>query len=819
MSVTFFKLSIRNLLKNKVFSWINLLGLSAGMAISFLMFEFVNFELSYDRFNKNAERIYRVCNDRYQNGKLILHGVSTYSAVSVAMKADFPEISEYTRIASAKSVVISGNGKHIGDLRELDVENSFLTIFSYPLEAGEKNTALSEPNQIVITKSLAKSLFSVTDNQLASLLGKFISLGTNPTLIKITGVCKDPPENSHLQFDFLISYITFYKGKDPFPEAQYAFTGSQYWQYILLNPNVNPKLLEAKFDDFAIRHFQGNKLSGNMEKFYLQPLVKAHLYSDFQYEIGNTFNGTTVWELFILAIFLLAIAWSNYINLAIAKSMDHCKTIALRKLLGASHFQQIAQLFTESLIINTLSLLIALMIVLIVQGYFNTLVNHNLSLSNLFNISTTSNNLTAFLFLVLIAGVFISGFYPSFVLRSINIPSVLKAKYVAGLKGTFFRKTLIVGQFTLAIILISSTIIIVQQMRFVGEQNLGFNKSQLLIIDPPILSKWDSFLLRKQNTFVIETKKLPGVLGAAFSWNVPGDELHRNYDARTIDLPSFGNLTVNRNGISSEFISVYQIKELAGRIFDLNDYRAVGIPNKVVILNEAAIKLFGFKSPVDAIGHKISVHGGEYETVGVISNFYQQSLHYPIEPTIFYPASGVFDPFSIKVDRTNIKETIDGIKRIYNEIFPGNLFKYYFLEDKFNRQYAEDELLEKSLKIFSIPAILIACVGLLGLSLYIMVQRTKEIGIRKVLGASKMSIILTLAMPFMRLVLIAILIGLPFSWVIMHKWLQSFVNHIDISPLVFIYSAFAALVTAFFTISIQIVMAASANPVNSLRSE
>lgn len=814
-----FSLALRNLMKSKVFSFINVLGLSVGMAASFLIFEFVNFELSYDHFNRNAERIYRVCNDRYQNGKLIQHGVSSYSAISVAMKADFPEICDYTRIIPARYVMIGYNGKNIGDQRQLVVENSFLTMFSYPLEIGDVKTALLAPYDIVLTESLAKKLFNVTHDNLASILGKGISLGKNPTLFNITGICRDIPENSHLQFDFLTSYITLYKGKDVFIHAEYDFTDSRCWHYIMLKPNVNYKPLEAKFSDFSEHHFQGNKISGSIEKFYLQPLLKAHLYSDFEYEIGDTFSATTVWGLFIIAIFILAIAWTNFINLSIAKSMHHSREVALRKLLGASRFQLVVQLMAESVIVNVLSLLIALIAVGFGQSYFNGLVNHNISLFDFVGSTSGGNTFTALLLILFLLGVFISGFYPAFVLSSINLISVLRGKLATGMKGLFLRKTLIVGQFALTIVLVSSSIIIYQQMRFVREQDLGFNKSQLLILDGPILTDWDSTLLPKQNAFLIEIKRMPGVLGAAFSWRVPGDELERDYDVRMSDQPGKVHFTMNGNGISSDFISVYQTKALAGRVFASNDYRAAGIPNRIVILNYSAINRLGIKSPADAIGRQISIAGREYEIVGVMSDFYQQSLHHPIEPTIFYPASGVFDPFSIKVDQHNLKATVDAIKRTYDAIFPGNLFKYYFLDEKFNRQYADDMLFEKSFKIFSVLAILIACLGLLGLSLYTTVQRTKEIGIRKVLGASVTSVTWLLAMSFMRLVLIAILIASPVSWFIMHKWLQNFVSRIDISPWVFIASALFALVTAFFTISIQTVGAALANPVNSLCSE
>jgi len=815
----YFRLAVRNLIKHKVFTFINIVGLSAGMTATFLIFEFVNFELSYDHFNKNAERIYRVCNDRYQNGKLIQHGVSTYSGISVAMKGDFAEISDYTRIRPGSRVVVGYNGKSVDDQRQLVVENSFLTMFSYPLEVGDEKTALMAPYEIVLTESLAKKIFNVSKDNLASVLGKSLSLGQNPTPFKITGICEDVPENSHLQFDFLTSYITLYKGKDVFLNAEYDFTDSHYWHYIMLKPGVNYKLLETKFADFSARHFQGNKMSGSIEKFYLQPLLKTHLHSDFDYEIADTFSATTVWGLFIVAIFVLAIACTNYINLSIAKSMDRSKEVALRKLLGASRIQLSAQLVVESLIINVLSVLIALTTVGFAQSYFNKLINHNLSLTYFVSASAGSDTLALLLLVLFLTGTFFSGLYPGFLISSSNFSLVLRGKRIGTMKGVFLRKALIVGQFVVTIVLVNGSILTYQQMRFVSEQDLGFNMSELLVISAPILSKWDSTLLPKQNAFVSEMKRIPGVTGAAFSWQVPGEELSRKYDIRLLDQPGIYHFTMSCNGVSPDFIRVYQTKMLAGRLFNIGDYRSIGIPNRNVILNRAAINLLGMKSPDDAIGRKISVGGGEYDVVGAVSDFHQQSLHYAIEPTIFYPATGLFDPFSIRVDYHNLRATIKSIKATYDVIFPGNLFKYYFLDEKFNRQYGDDMLFDKSFKIFSMLAILIACLGLLGLSLYTTVQRTREIGTRKVVGASVTSIVALLTISFMRLVLIAIFIATPISWYIMHKWLQNFASRIDISLWVFIASALLALVTACCTISIQTVKAALANPVNALRAE
>ncbi|HMH33855.1 MAG TPA: ABC transporter permease [Puia sp.] len=815
----YMKIAWRNLVKNKLFSLINVLGLSIGIAASLLIFEYVSFELSFDQFNKNAGNIYRIYNDRFQDGKLIQHSTITYSAVSKAMHAEFPEIIDYTRVLHGDKEIIISNGKKLGEQKELLVENSFLTIFSYRLLAGDPKTALSEPNTLVVTQSLAKKLFNAGDNDLASVLGKNIIIGNSSTLLKITGVCSDVPANSHLQFDLLRSYISVYAGGHSWKEADFGFTQPVFWHYIILKPGINYKDLEAKFAGFSQRHFDGNKVSGSVEKFYLQPLLRAHLYSDFEYEIGHTASATVVWGLFIIASLIMIIAWINYVNLATAKSMERAKEVGVRKVAGATKQQLVIQFMTESFIINLFSFVIAMVIIAFVQGRFNALVNQQLSLSDLFGKSLGGYSFSALLLVLILSGIFLSGFYPSFMLCSFKPVLVLKGKFINTLKGVILRKVLVVWQFTITIALIISAVVVYKQIRFVSEQNLGFNMSQILVINNPELIELDTTLLRKKNVFIAEIKKIPGVSGSAFSWSVPGDELGRHFEIRASDLPGSTHYSIQFDGISPDFISVYQMKMLAGRPFLNTDYTSRGVYLYKVILNSAAIKMLGFKSPENAIGRQVWLGEGEYDIVGIVSDFHQKSLHYPIEPTVFLPAEGYSGPFSVKIDPHHPSATINAIKQNYDTIFPGNLFNYYFLDQKFNQQYSSDQLFGKVFTIFSGLAIFIACLGLFGLSIFATLQRKKEIGIRKVLGASVGSIFMMLSTDFIGLVLLAILIASPIAFYIMHIWLQNFVSQIQISWWIFIGSASVAVIIAFLTISFQSVKAALANPVKSLRSE
>ncbi|HEV8508761.1 MAG TPA: ABC transporter permease, partial [Chitinophagaceae bacterium] len=403
----YFKTAMRNLMKNKIFSVINIAGLSVGTAACLLVLQYVSFELSYDQFNKNAADIYRVYNDRYQNGKLIQHTTQTYSAIGEAMHNDYPEVINSTRVIK-EGAILSYNTKKIGGQTLLLVDNPFLVMFSYKLLTGDPATALKEDNTTVISQSLAKKIFGI-DNHFEVLIGKVISAGTGAPL-KITGVAVDAPKNSHLQFDLLAPNNTLGWTKG------YEFTAAAFQIYLQVKHGTRYKALEAKFSAFSDRYFHGSKVSGSVEKFYLQPLLKAHLYSDFQDDIAKTGSAAAVWGLLLIAVLIIAIAWINYINLATAKSMERAKEVGIRKVAGATRNQLIRLFLSESLIINFLALLLAFFLVILFQGGFNRLVQTQLSLSGLFEKEWNNYSIAVSLIGLIVAGIFASGLYPSFVL-------------------------------------------------------------------------------------------------------------------------------------------------------------------------------------------------------------------------------------------------------------------------------------------------------------------------------------------------------------------------------------------------------------------
>jgi len=819
MIKNYLKTSFRNLMKNKIFTFINIAGLSIGMAACLLILQYVSFQLSYDQFNRNAGDLYRVYNDRYQNGKLIQHGTITYSAIGKAMQDDFPEVINHARIVPSGKNIITYKDKKIGEQEVLFADNSFLTMFSYPWIAGDATTALKEPHTAVLSEAAARKIFDLKDNNFGNITGRLFIMSRDSTPYKVTGILKDIPENSHLQFDILASYVTLYSGTNSWKESDYDFTDSDFWHYVQLKHGVDYKALQAKFPAFSQRHFQGNKVSGSDEKFFLQPLSKAHLYSDFEYEIGNTDSAVVVWGLLIIAALIIVIAWVNYINLATSRSVERAKEVGIRKVSGATKSQLVKQFLTESLILNIIALVLALVIIFLVQNNFNNLVAHKLSLSYLLQKGLNGYNIAIALVALIVAGIFVSGFYPAFVLSSFRPILVLKGKFTSSGKGILLRKSLVISQFAITVILLIGSFVVYKQIRFVNEQSLGFNLSQVLAVRPPELTGWDSTFIDRENTFTEELKSIPGITGAATSWNLFGGETGRSFNVRRSDQDATVHLTMRHTGISLGYVDLYQIKLVAGRDFEPADFNPDFGKLHNILLNESAVKLLGYASPADAIG-KIMMRGDrKWEIIGVINDYHQKSLRYPIEPTMLMPAYSTNSNISIKVNPQHLPATIAAIKAKYDLFFPGNLFDYSFVDERFNAQYRNDQLFGKIFALFSGFAIFIASLGLLGLSLFATTQRTKEIGVRKVLGASVSNIVFLLSKDFIKLVIIAFIVAAPVAWYIMYRWLQDFAYRITIPWWIFIVAGLLAVLVALATISLQSIKAAVANPVKSLRTE
>ncbi|HZY37644.1 MAG TPA: ABC transporter permease [Mucilaginibacter sp.] len=816
MIKSYFKTAWRNLWKNKVFSLINILGLSLGMAACLLILQYVNFELSYDHFNKNAKNIYRVVNDRYQNGKLIQHGTITYSAIGKAMQDDYPEVVNHSRLVPGGQQIFIYKDQKIPKVPVLFVDNSFLSMFSYPLLAGDNINALTEARTVLLTAKLARKIFKGDD--FSQYVGKPVTIGQDSIPFKVTGILADVPENSLLQFDALQSYPSLYRSFG-YKQSDYDFTDSDFWHYVQLRDGTDVAAFDAKLAAFSQRHFQGNKISGSVEKFYLQPLLDAHLYSDTEYEIATTGSKTVVWGLLIIALFIISIAWVNYINLATARSVERAKEVGVRKVTGATQGQLIRQFLTESLLVNVMALGIALVLVAFFQNFFNELVSNHLSLSYLFKKGLGGYVISIGLVVVILTGVFISGFYPAFVLSSFKPILVLKGRFSSSKRGAFLRKGLVIGQFAITVVLIIGSFVVYKQIKFMNEQKLGVNMDQLLVVSGPALVKQDTTFVTRTNALVAEMDQIPGVKNAATSFWVPGNEMGRNFNIRAQEGDQNTHYTMRFDGVSRDFLKTYGMQLVAGRDFEPTDYNPDYNKLNNIILNQNAVTTLGYKSPQAALG-RIMLNGTKKWTiVGVVADYHQKSLRYAIEPTMLQPAVNIQSQISIKMDTKNVTQTVAQIKAKYQSFFPGNLFDFAFLDQQFNDQYKNDQLFGKAFSIFGGFAIFIACLGLLGLSLFATIQRTKEIGVRKVLGASVSNIVLLLSKDFVKLVVIAIFIAGPVAWYVLHNWLQSFAYRTDISWWIFALAGLSAIIVALVTISFQAVKAAASNPVKSLRSE
>ena len=818
MLKNYLKVAFRNLWKYKGFSAINIAGLAIGMAACLLILQYVSFKLSYDQFNKNAKNIYRVVNDRYQQGKLIQHGTITYSGVGKAMNDDYEDVVENTKLRPSGGVIIRYNDKKLTEDSVLFVENSFFSMFSYPLVAGDKRSVLKNPYTVILSERLARKIFEYRGNDFSQFVGKLLTIQKDSMPYKIDGICRDVPQNSHLQFNLLTSYQTIISGWG-WKEADYNFTQSDFWHYVRLKPGANYTDINEKLDAFSKKHFQGNKISGSDEKFYLQPLSKAHLYSDFEYEIGSTGSSTVVWGLLVIALFIIAIAWVNYINLATARSVERAREVGIRKVVGGQKKQLIFQFMTESVLVNIIAILLAWLIVVVIQGRFNELLQTNLSLSYLFTKGFSGYSILIGLIGIVTAGIFFSGLYPAFVLSSFKPIMVLKGKFSSSGKGIVFRKALVIGQFSITVALIIGSMVVIRQLRFMSNKELGFNMDQVLLIDPPQLTERDSTFESKVNSFKEELKQLPAIKNAATSWSVPGGDIGRSFNVRQADSATTNRFTVRHTAVDYDFLNLYGVKLLAGRNFTPADLNADWEKLHNTILNRSAVKLLGFSSPEAAIGKAILSGDKRWDVIGVVEDYHQKSLRYPLEPIRFMPAYSTNSVISVKMGATDVSKTIDAIKRTYESFFPGNLFDYTFLNERFNRQYQNEQLFGKAFGIFSTLAIIVAGLGLFGLAMFSTIQRTKEIGVRKVLGASIPDILVLVSKDFLLLVVIASVIAFPVAWYAMNSWLENFAYRININWWVFAAAGLSALFIAMITVSVQALKAAVANPVKSLRTE
>ena len=815
MFLLFLKTAFRNLMKRKGYAALNIFGLAIGMASCLLIFKYVAYERSYDRFQKKSGQVYRVQLDDYQNGTLAVKEASNYAALAPALKQDFPEVEEATRFF-ATHMLLSNEGRNIrfNEHKIYYAEPSFLNLFDVRLLEGDEKTALLGPDKIVITENMAKKYFGETDA-----LGKMIGWRNYGRIVSlvVTGVCRDYPKNSHINFSGLVSYNSFSEINGTLTQKDDPVENSWFWTdfytYIRLKPGSDWRALQTKLPAFAEAHV--NKLPENVANhdhsvFQIIPLQDIHLYSHYSEEAEPSGDGKSVAFLFMIGFFILGIAWINYINMATARSLERAREVGVRKLLGAVRQDLIAQFMMESFLINLLAFIIAVIISLLLIKPFIGITGR--PLGDLFNIPRPYALAFGGLFLT---GSFISGIYPAFVLSGFHPVTVLKGLFKNSGKGLWLRKGLIVGQFATSILLISGTIIIYRQVQFMRKQNLGVDIDRTIVLNGAE-SVPDSVFQSVYQPFKNEVLRVPGIKHMAASSNVMGQEILWSTNWKSLHGRKLGAVNIYHMGIDYDFIPVFGLHMVTGRNFSKE------FPNdqKTAILNVSAVRAMGFHSPEEALHETIiSMNDDTLRVTGVVADFHQEGLQKEITPLVFFLNRRARNAFSIKIDPAQASTTIATIKKVWDRYFPADPFQYFFLDEFFNRQYDENKRFGDVFGIFSFLAIVIACIGLLALSAYNVLQRTKEIGIRKVLGASLRDLVLILSKDFLLLVLIAFVLAIPVSVWAMERWLQSFAYRIQISWWIYALAGIISFLIALLTISFQAIKAAMANPVDSLRTE
>ena len=818
----YLKIAYRNLLKNKVFSLINILGLAIGMAACLLILRYVVFESSYDSFHRQGNRLYRVALQSSIFGNATDVSVANHPGVGRTLQQDFPEVTNFTRLfpisiwIETLAVQIPGGGREETYIEEnaYVADTSFLSLFSFPLLEGDPASALRERNTVVLTAATAQKYFGTTD-----VVGRTLYMDGDDEAMPITGVLADIPENTHLHFDMLVSAATM-SGLDANSEAQFNWKWPEFYTYVQLAPGTDPAALEAKFPAFIDRHMGAIEEQYKFTtRFFLQPVADIHLQSNYLKEIKSNNSQTIVTFLLLIGCLIVLIAWVNYVNLSTAKATERAREVGIRKVAGAHRRELIIQFLLESLFINGVAILLAMVIVHLVWPYFQQLTGR--SLDNTFGWwlqAPFSLILLGFLFV----GTLLSGLYPAFILSAFRPLQVLKGKlYHAGSSRSgrriTLRQGLIVFQFLVSIVLMAGTLGAYQQLRYMRNQSLGFDQEQLLIVKAPSLR--DSTFIDKSDALKTEWQQNATVGEITLSSEIPGKEIKAPTDFRRASGSSEDLKVTYVVGVDEDFLPTYNMQLVAGRFFDKNRPADEG----KVVLNEQAVALLGYTSPEEALGQRVYVwRGGDFEgeIIGVLANYHQRSLDNAYDPILmlnddFFPNNY----FSLKVNTDDLGQTIDHIEAEYARFFPNNPVEYFFLNDFFDQQYRADQRFGQIFTLFAVLAIFIACLGLFGLATYTAQHRTKEIGIRKVMGASVASIVTLLSQDFIKLVFVASLLALPLAYFALYRWLESYAFRIEVQWWFLVIPVVVVLIIALFTVSFQTIKAAVANPVEALRSE
>ena len=812
MLTNYLKLAFRNLTKRKGYSLLNIAGLAIGIACCVLIFQYVAYERSYDSFPEKADQIVRLRLDSYQQGKLAWKSATSYPAFGPTMKKDFPEVEDYCRLIDA-DLLLSNEERNVkfNEEKGYYADPSFLSMFNLQLIKGNPKTALDAPGKILLSEKTAKKYFGNDDPMGKRLVYRDPEYTTS---FEVAGIFKEFPSNSHLIINHLVSYSSLgsrlRQQGDTTNATETNFGWYDFYTYLQMKQGTDLKKFESKLPAYCDKYINNGdwqKKNNVRDELHVIPLRDIYLYSNFNQEAEVNGNGQSVAFLFLIAFLIIGIAWINYINLATARSLERAREVGIRKVAGAIRKNLIIQFMVESFMLNLVALVVAGIIVFLLTPWFNHL--------------TGTTGLAGFisskywmLFLIMfIGGSVLSGLYPAFVLSGFKPVSVLKGLFKNTASGYLLRKGLIIMQFATSVVLIAGTIIVFQQVNYMRNQSLGVNINQTLVVDGA-QSLPDSLYQNVFQPFKTALLQLPGVQTASSSTSVMGKEIYWTNGSKKLTAEA-KNVTLYNIGVDYDFLPSFDLQLKAGRNFS-KDFPT---DEKGVLLNESAAKLLGFEDFNKAINEKFFSAGDTVTLVGIVNNYHHQGLQKAIDPMIFRLRPNARQAYSLKIKTSNVPATIAAVQKTWNKFFPADPFNYYFLDDLFDQQYKADQSFGKIFGLFAFLAIIIACFGLLGLSAYNVLQRTKEIGIRKVLGASVQNVLYILSKDFITLVLIAFVIAVPVTWFIMHNWLQDFAYRISIQIWVFAIAGVLAILIALLTIGIQALKAAVANPVKSLRTE
>ena len=788
MIKNYFKIAFRNLQRHKAYSLLNISGLAIGMACSILILLWVQNELSYDRFHANAAELYRLT-DNAEDFKAAV----TPAGMGAGLQSEILEIKAVVRISKPASVLFEEGTSKFQENRVFYVDSNFLHVFSFKLLQGDRNSALSNPNGILLTEAMAKKYFGDQDA-----IGKVLRKNNSENLV-VTGVLANSPSNSHLQYDFILPMSSIASTNDDLKNNVWG--NFNFYTYLLLDKNFKPTDANISKLNARITSIYKARIPDVNVNFHLQPLIDIHLHSDLQIDLPGEGNIQYVNIFFIVALFILIVACINFMNLATARSQRRAKEVGLRKVVGAGRSQLMVQFLGESIIISFLSLIIALCIVWVSLPAFDRLAGKDLTFDLL-----NAKLILMLLGIAILTGL-VSGIYPALFLSSFKPITVLKGKLKVGGGNLLFRNGLVVTQFVVSIMLLVGTAVVYRQLNFIKSKNLGFDKSNLLYMrmTGDIWNKQDALKIALQQNTLTSNYSIIAELPASLTTGTIDVQWEGKDPKSQVVIPSMD--------VDENFMKVFDMKMLAGRSFsesfkgDSSNY----------VINETAMHLMGLGLS-NAVGKNISFGGTKGIVIGVVKDFNFKPLQYTIDPLVI--RLNKFGGYvMLRTLPGQTQATINALGKISSDLNPAYPFTYSFLDKDLDNLYKGEQQMGSIFNVFAILAIFISCLGLYGLSAFMAEQRTKEIGVRKVLGASVAGIVYLLSGRFTRLIIIAMAIAIPVSWLAINDWLKGFAYRIHVSWVIFLVACITAMVIALLTVGYESIKAAVANPVKSIRTE